>query len=239
MKQRIDWRPADTLPDPREALRLQGIPAGVDPSPRVLSIVEAASAAYLETAEPRALVAGISPQAFAGVFRGEGRNAPVSPIETVVPRAHALTLFVATVGARVTDRIRALFAQNEPALAAMLDAVASAAADGLTSLLAARHPVVATDADGQDRVTLGYSPGYCGWHVSGQQALFACLGPEAIGITLNASWLMHPLKSVSGVLVAGPGDIHRFAPTYGFCEECRTRRCVGRLQQLSTSASVG
>jgi hypothetical protein len=239
MKQRIDWRPADTLPDPREALHLQGIPAGVDPSPRILSIVEAAAAAYLETAEPRALVAGISREAFARVFRGEGCNAPETPIETVVPRADALALFVATVGARVTDRIRALFAKNEPALAAMLDAVASAAADGLTRLLALRHPVVIADANGQSRVTLGYSPGYCGWHVSGQRALLAYLEAEAIGVTLNASYLMHPLKSVSGVLAAGPADMHRFAPVYEFCEDCRTRRCVGRLQQLSTSASAG
>ena len=28
---------------------------------------------------------------------------------------------------------------------------------------------------------------------------------------------MEPLKSVSGVLVAGPAGIHRFAPTYPFC----------------------
>ena len=50
--------------------------------------------------------------------------------------------------------------------------------------------------------------------MSGQRALFACLQPEAIGVTLNASCLMDPLKSVSGVLAAGPADIHRFAPGY-------------------------
>ena len=236
MTQRIAWGPADTFPDRREVLRLQGIPDSVDPSPRVLTIVEAAAAVYLETAEPRALVADISQDAFAGVFRGEGRNASATPIEAVVSRADALALFVATVGARVTDRVRTLFAQNEPAIAVMLDAIASAAADRLTHLLAVRHAATANDADNRDGLALGYSPGYCGWHVSGQRALFACLRPEAIGVTLNASCLMDPIKSVSGVLAAGPADIHRFAPGYEFCADCRTRTCLGRARRLAGPA---
>jgi hypothetical protein len=239
MNERIEWRPADTLPERREVLLLQGIPDGADPSQRVLAIVESATAVYLEAAEPRAVVASISKEAFAGVYRGEGRNAPVTPVEAVVPRADSLMLFVATIGGRVTDRIRTLFARNEPALAAMVDAVASAAADRLTHLLAVRHAAVMNDADGRERVTLGYSPGYCGWHVSGQRALFAYLRAETIGVTLNASCLMDPLKSVSGVLATGPADIHRFTPAYEFCAECRNRTCLGRMQWLSIPASAG
>jgi len=237
MKQRIEWRPADTLPELREVLLLQGIPAGVDPSPRILSIVDSATAIYLEAAEPRALVADISQDAFAGVYRGEGNNAPETPVEAVAPRADALALYVATVGARVTDRIRALFAQNEPALAAMLDAVASAAADRFTHLLAVRHAAATDGADGRGRLTLGYSPGYCGWHVSGQRALFAYLHADAIGVTLNESCLMDPLKSVSGVLAAGPADIHRFVPGYEFCGDCRNRTCVSRIKAWSIPMS--
>ena len=237
MKQRIEWRPADTLPERREVLLLQGIPAGVDPSGRIISIVESATAIYLETAEPRALVADISQDAFARVYHGEGSNAPVTPVEAIAPRADALALFVATVGAGVTDRIRTLFAQNEPALAVMLDAVASTAADRLTHLLAVRHAAATGGADGQGRLTLGYSPGYCGWHVSGQRALFAYLQADAIGVTLNASCLMDPLKSVSGVLAAGPADIHRFLPGYEFCVDCRNRTCLGRAKTWSVPAA--
>ena len=61
---------------------------------------------------------------------------------------------------------------------------------------------------------LRYSPGYCGWHISGQRRLFAHLRPERIGITLHDSYLMEPLKSVSGVLIAGAKEIHAFADTY-------------------------
>ena len=237
MTQHIDWRGADTLPDRREVLHLQGIPAGVEPSLRVVEIFEAAVDMYTEAAEPRALLADISQEAFAEVFRGEGRNAPVTPIEAVAARAGALALFVATVGARVTDRIRDLLAHDEPALAVMLDAVASTAADRLTHLLAVRHAAATGGADGQGRLTLGYSPGYCGWHVSGQRALFAYLQADAIGVTLNASCLMDPLKSVSGVLAAGPADIHRFLPGYEFCADCRNRTCLGRAKTWSVPAA--
>ena len=41
------------------------------------------------------------------------------------------------------------------------------------------------------------------------------------------------VKSVSGVLAAGPADIHRFAPGYEFCADCRTRTCVGRARRLA------
>jgi len=93
---------------------LQGIPAGVEPSLRVVEIFETAADMYTEAAEPRALLADISREAFAEVFRGEGRNAPVTPIESVAARAGALALFVATVGARVTDRIRTCSRTTSP-----------------------------------------------------------------------------------------------------------------------------
>ncbi len=236
MTRRVDWRSADTLPDRQDVLHLQGIPEGVDLPPRIAALVDEATAMYREAAEPRALVAAISHEAFDTVFRGEGHNAPETPIESVAPRAQALALFVATVGGRVTDRIQELFAENEPALAAMLDSVASAAADRLTALLAVRDRIEEGDAVDRGSVVLGYSPGYCGWHVSGQRALFDFLRPDAIGVTLNASCLMDPLKSVSGVLAAGPPEIHRFTPGYPFCADCRDKPCLGRIRPQSRPA---
>ena len=111
----------------------------------------------------------------------------------------------------------------------MLDAVASAAADRLADLLAARCET----ASGEERIrVLPYSPGYCGWHVSGQRALFAYLDPSDIGVLLNASCLMQPLKSVSAVLVGGAADIHKFRPTYAFCEPCQDKHCRGRMASV-------
>jgi hypothetical protein len=44
---------------------------------------------------------------------------------------------------------------------------------------------------------------------------------------------MQPLKSVSGVILAGPRTIHRFPPTYDFCDRCETRTCRDRLRAMA------
>lgn len=233
MRERITWTAADSVPERAEVLSLQGVPPEAGEPPRIAALLEAALAVYLETAEPRAVVGEISREEFGEVFRGAGRNASETPLEAVFPRADHLALFTATVGRGVTERIRGLFERNEPALAAMLDSVASAAADRLAALLGPRYLAMAGGAATNGTRVLAYSPGYCGWHVSGQRALFAFLGPEEIGVTLNASCLMEPLKSVSGVLVAGPAGIHRFAPAFPFCAECREKPCRERIASLS------
>jgi len=233
VRRRVDWAAADTVPGRAEVLRLQGVPGDAAVTPRIAALHATALAAFLETAEPRAVMAEIGRAEFAAVHRGEGRNAAETPLEGVVAGAERLALFAATVGPGVSARIRDLFATNQPALATMLDAVASAAADRLPELLGAgwMGPAGAAAADGA--CVLAYSPGYCGWHVSGQRALFAALEPAGIGVTLNASCLMEPLKSVSGVLVAGPARIHRFVPGFGFCPECREKPCRARMASLS------
>ncbi|MCP4146820.1 MAG: hypothetical protein GY757_03625, partial [bacterium] len=86
---------------------------------------------------------------------------------------------------------------------------------------------------------LNYSPGYCGWHISGQRKLFDWLNPEAIGIRLNESYLMSPLKSISGVLTAGEASIHRFDNTFPFCAQCRTFSCRERMKDVEMSPLPG
>lgn len=83
-----------------------------------------------------------------------------------------------------------------------------------------------------DGAALRYSPGYCGWDVGGQAALFRRLEPERIGVRLTESGFMHPEKSVSGVILAGPREIHRFSPTYPFCAPCATTSCRERMCAL-------
>ena len=231
MRQRLEWTPAESLPGRAEVLHLQGLPRDGTPSPRTAALFEEARAAYLVAAEPRAVVAGVPRDVFAEVYRGEGRNAPETPLAAVYPQAGRLALFTATVGERVTADIRAMFERNQPALAAMLDSVASAAADRLADRLG---PLAwAGEPRAEAWRALPYSPGYCGWDVTGQRRLFAHLQPGEIGVTLGDSCLMQPLKSVSGVLVAGPEEIHVFAPSYPCCAECRDPSCRGRIASSS------
>ena len=83
-----------------------------------------------------------------------------------------------------------------------------------------------------EMAVLGYSPGYCGWHITAQKKFFNFLKPGEIGITLNDSCLMTPLKSITGVLVAGPKDIHIFKNDYEYCDTCKNKSCLERMKRL-------
>ncbi len=52
-------------------------------------------------------------------------------------------------------------------------------------------------------ISNNYSPGYCGWSVTEQKSIFALLPENFCGISLNDSCLMHPMKSVSGIVAIG------------------------------------
>ncbi len=89
-----------------------------------------------------------------------------------------------------------------------------------------------------EKCALAYSPGYCGWHVSGQNALFSVLEPEQIGVSLGTGCMMRPLKSVSGVLVAGGPEIHDFDPAYTCCSGCDTLECRERIARITGPATA-
>lgn len=229
MTHRFEWTPAEAAPWRDDILHLQGIPPDVPLSRRIDSLLGAALATFTALAEPRAIAREVSKEEFASVYRGDGRNPHETPLEAIYPRADRLVLFAATIGAPIAAAIRDLFERRELALGSMLDSVASAAADRLPGL--AQLQEVATGGSVGLRV-LAYSPGYCGWDVTGQRALFAALHPEEVGIRLNGSCLMQPLKSVSGVLVAGPGSVHKFHPTYSFCGTCKEKQCRDRMASV-------
>ncbi len=195
-------------------------------SPRIGALLDAALEHYLELAHPRAVLPASRPWNSPACIAGEGHNAGDAPLDAIYPHADDLSLMAATVGLRLSAFVRELFDRHDIALGCMLDAVGSASAERLAVLLAAR--VAKALADPATRV-LAYSPGYCGWHVSGQRALFRYLQPDDVGITLNSSCLMQPLKSVSGVLVAGPAGIHQFRPTFDFCDTCQDKACRDRI----------
>jgi hypothetical protein len=225
----------DEITPQREAvLASVGILRGLPVPDHIARLYDQALERFRALAVPVGITAEIGTEEFDEVFRGEGRNAGETPLEEIYPRADRLVLFATTLGPAVSEAIAEGFETREFALAAMLDAAASDGADRAAEALE-RRVEVDLRAGGWDAPhggVLRYSPGYCGWHVTGQKRLFASLEPERIGLTLTPSCLMQPLKSVSGVIVAGPAEIHRFAPTYTFCSTCETYDCRDRLRAL-------
>ncbi|HSW28039.1 MAG TPA: vitamin B12 dependent-methionine synthase activation domain-containing protein [Longimicrobiales bacterium] len=225
---------AEVVPDGAAVLAALDVPADQGGRPHLEALVGAAFAAFEEAAAPVGMVADLSRDEFAGVYAGAGGNAPDSVVADIFPRAEAISLFVVTLGPGVGDAIARRFAERDYALAAALDAVASEAADRAAEVVERRVEESLRDQGrlGHDGAALRYSPGYCGWHVSGQAALFRHLGPGRIGVQLTEAGFMVPEKSVSGVILAGPREIHPFTPSYPFCAACATRACLARVRTL-------
>ena len=222
----IDFPIARLQPQPGDVYAALGLKSGNLPSARSAALLQRALELFRACAEPLGVSDPVSPDEFAGIFTGLGRNAPDTPLQGIFPRAKRLHLFAFTLGARIGAEITHLFAGSDFALGAVLDAVASVAADNAARIAEAwaEHQDAGPGDDAAVRAFL-YSPGYCGWHISGQERLFARLRPERIGVTLNASFLMDPLKSISGVLVAGPAAIHPVSEVYPFCIHCKKPTC--------------
>jgi len=80
----------------------------------------------------------------------------------------------------------------------------------------------------QLHVTDRYSPGYCGWSVAEQHKLFSFFPNDFCGISLTPSSLMHPIKSVSGVIGIGPNVRRK-----GYlCKKCDMVNCIYREKRF-------
>ncbi|MCP4594681.1 MAG: hypothetical protein GY842_28445 [bacterium] len=235
MSEILTFSVEDMVPERAAAFALQGIPVDVDVPDHVEALWGQAVELLTDLAEPRGLLAEVTQAEFAQVYAGDGLNEPETPVGDVFPQADHLALFAVTLGGRISQAITEHFASRDFALGYMLDSVASVAADRLAESAEARYcqTLTTTGRSSPSMGVLRYSPGYCGWHISGQRKLFEHLQPDRIGITLRASFLMDPLKSVSGVVIAGPRECHRVPTTYSFCSACQTYACRDRIQSLS------
>jgi hypothetical protein len=237
----LEFAAGEVSPRREAVLEQMGIPRGRTVPPHVDRLYDAAAEIFRETAAPAGTCREIAAEEFATVYRGEGLNAPDSPVAEIFPRAERLALFAVTIGYATSEALDRCFQTQDFALAFTLDAIASVAADDVADLAERRYAAElrARGWESADGDVLRYSPGYCGWDVTGQRRLFAALEPAVVGITLTDSCLMQPLKSVSGVLIAGPRVIHRFRPTYPFCACCETRTCRERLRGLFARRTAG
>jgi len=234
MTEILTYSAADVRPSRAAAFENQGIPSDKAVPEVIDALCTTALELLSEVAAATGILSEISKQDFETVYHGEGRNEPNTPIGDIFNRADDLGLFCVTLGARISQEIEERFNANDLAVACMLDSVASAAADRLAEL-AQNHYLRLLARKGRATSStraLRYSPGYCGWHVSGQRKLFAFLRPEQIGISLRDSYLMEPLKSVSGVVISGTAETHDFQDSYPFCSQCATHGCRKRIRAL-------
>lgn len=222
---------SEVRPTDGEVLEWYGAPETAGALSRWEPLLDESYRLFKELVKPKAVWRSVSGDDFGRIYGGAAGNAQSTPLEEIFPFADHLRLFATTLGSRITDRISALQQQGEYPLAMMLDALACLAVDRAVDVLQDRM-TAEIRGSGHNSKVLAYSPGYCGWSLKGQRILFDRLGPQDIGIRLLPSLLMSPLKSVSGVLIGAPFEIHDVEIGFECCSSCATLDCRERLSRL-------
>jgi hypothetical protein len=146
-------------------------------------------------------------------------------------KADRVALFICTAGP-IGEWSRELASSGDTLKAYVVDVLGSEivefAVDRIQQDLAKR-----CEAD-RLRITNRFSPGYCNWSVAEQRLLFDWFPEGFCGVTLSDSCLMHPTKSVSGMI--GIGDRVKFNPY--LCNVCSDEMCIYRDRRLAGTSAA-
>ena len=219
----------DDLPlsiDRDEVLRFQGYKRGAGvPGPEVLGLFVEARALGERLLEPRVVYRAVAAWNDAGdAIRAGGQALAIPAIGRLWGPLAYVGVAICTIGGALEARVGELFDAREFPLAVMLDSVGSVAAERLAE--------AANDRLCQDALPLGLkvtnriSPGYAGWDVADQRALFALCPGDPAGVRLNDFCVMTPAKSVSFMVGIGPGV--RVDHYFTQCRRCWMRDCAYR-----------
>jgi len=142
-------------------------------------------------------------------FSSDNSNVNIDGIEFEIGKTVAKELknseqfavFICTAGEEISLRSQKLLAGENPVLGYVCDILGSMIVETATDLL--QNEIKRTANVNGLGITNRYSPGYCKWNVSDQHKLFSLFPPNCCGIQLTDSALMHPIKSLSGIIGIG------------------------------------
>jgi hypothetical protein len=230
----MDYNIEDVRPETATIFKRFGVPDGAEVSEVVKKSLDMAYDIFNSLCRAKGIIGEISTPQFDAIYKGDGKNEADNPVADIFPQSKYLALFTVTLGPELSDKICELFKVNDFVLAVMLDTLASEATEKAGVVTENWYMNYLSDK-GSNLSALAavrYSPGYCGWHLSGQKKLFEYLKPGEIGVELNDSFLMLPMKSISGVMIVGDRDIHKFDPAYSFCRTCMAPSCLSRIDEV-------
>lgn len=138
--------------------------------------------------------------------------------------AKQFVIFLVTAGADYETWAKEVKTRDDIMIEFVADAIGSAVAMSMdhciTSEMRKRFP--------NETYTYTFSPGQCDWDISEQQKLFSLLGDDTCGVSLTPSHLMHPIKSVTGLIGVG-NDVMTTVTSCSLCPrtDCFSRNTTG------------
>ena len=151
-----------------------------------------------------------------------GADLPRSDIFTDLEK---VAFCVCTIGPALEEKVTALSKEGDMLAAVVLDAIGSAAAEAT-----ARY---ANDRIDEEAAAIGLktscraSPGYGDWDVKEQKNLFELVPADTIGVTLTASSMMVPRKSISFAVHIAEVPVR--LRSEGSCRTCDMETCPYRI----------
>jgi hypothetical protein len=215
----------DLTPDLDQVQRVVGLQPGRTQHRRHVEQVEELAGILPRLARPRAvyrvdevrrLDAGRLELASNAVFEGS--------LGRFLAHARLVATFIVTIGSAIERLSRGWLRNGQVMRGVTADALATEYAEAAARRC--QNEIRAWALSQGLEITPRYSPGYCGLHVTQQVPLFASLPARRINVRLNASCLMVPLKSVSGLIGIGPAE--QVGPTGYPCETCDHPQCMQR-----------
>ncbi len=139
------------------------------------------------------------------------------------PQSVYLAAVVGTLGPQLEEHCRELASRGDIYAATLMDAVGVALLDELGEKIHRDLTRRASDRGLCCGCRLG--PGLNGFPVEAQHLIFQLADAAAIGVTLNDSLVMTPVKSISFLTPLGPGPGR---PPGAKCRDCRLKNCQFR-----------
>jgi hypothetical protein len=181
-----------------------GFPDGVLPEPFDQYVAEA-----IEEAESLCTIRGAFCFPGRSEFATNNSHITIDGIEFGIGKtvakelrdASSVALFVCTAGRGISHSAQELLKGEDPVKGYVLDLLGSMIVEAACDQLQDQIKQIA-HSEGL-LITNRYSPGYCKWSVGDQHKLFSFFPPNCCGISLTDSSLMHPIKSVSGIIGLG------------------------------------
>ncbi len=208
-------------PDPEGVLRCLGYPAGATPDEtirgRVLGCLETCRTRW----RPRAAYS-----IYPVVVRGR-RSLTLDEevtfsgaIGEFLSGATRAAVFIATAGPEIVGLAEQAMQARDTLAGLVYDAIGSWLAEAAVERVV--EDLRRRTSPGET-LTLRYSPGYCGISLADQRLIFRLADAAPIGVELLETLIMKPVKSVSGLIGAGP---EAAVTAYGNpCDRCPRLDC--------------
>jgi hypothetical protein len=159
------------------------------------------------------------------IHLGDSLRMQGETIDRALRPAEGVIASICTIGSRVDNSIRETF-QNDPPLAHAMDTAAACCIDRIGSVVCQASEQVMQRSNRNTGIPI--SPGAPDWDVaSGQPHVFSLFAGVPLSVSLNASGMMSPLKSISMLIPYGT----RLDQTSKPCDFCTMKStCTFRQQ---------